>query len=85
MTGPRSNYYNNGNETWNKVDYNKMELDKYKRLCSQLEKDNKELNRKLYNVGYDKDENKRLKKKVKELELRIEKLNKFNRFEIMEI
>jgi len=85
MVDPKNVYYNNGNYSWNKVDHNKMELDRYKRLCSQLEKDNKELNRKLFNVSHDKYENKRLKKKIEELELRIEKLNKFNRFEIMEI
>jgi len=78
-------YIYEGYDTWNKVDSNKIELNKYKRLCSQLEKDNKELNRKLFNVSHDKYENKRLKKKIEELELRIEKLNKFNRFEIMEI
>ena len=50
-----------------------------------IRKDNKGLNRKLFNIKYDKSENKILKKKVKELELRIEKLNKYNRFDIMEI
>ena len=34
--------YNNGNDTWNKVDSSKIELDKYKRLCLQLEKTTKD-------------------------------------------
>ena len=78
-------YNYRGYNNWSKVDSVKRELDNYKKLFSQLEKDNKELNKKILIIKNKTKENKILKKKVKELELRIEKLNKFNRFEIMEI
>ncbi len=85
----------------------KIPTNKYKKLCETLEKDVRELKKKLKKQKNDqkmieladhfnirekekesktlKIENKELKNTIEELEKRIEKLNKFTRFNIMEI